>query len=71
MLTPSSEIFGGQEMRTRTVFEDCGMAGLAIVMEELFLLRKLALEMRFNIFTTQLPAVLGRRISLFRCLRVS
>jgi hypothetical protein len=35
------------------------MAGLAIVMEELFLLRKLALEMAFNVFTTQLPFLVG------------
>ena len=35
------------------------MAGLVIVMEELFLLRKPALEMSFNIFTTQLPFLVG------------
>jgi hypothetical protein len=48
-----ARIFGGPEVRTRSLGEDLRMAGLAFVMGGLFLLRKLALEMTLNIFTTE------------------
>jgi hypothetical protein len=54
------EIFGGQEVRTRSFSEGCGMAGLAFVMGGLFLRRKLALEMTFSIFTTEAIFLFGQ-----------
>ena len=60
LLTSGERFFGGQEVRTHSLGEDCGMAGLAFVMGGSFLLRELALEMTFNIFTTEAIFLFGQ-----------
>ena len=55
------EIFGGQEVPTRSLGEDGGWPGWpSYILGGLFLLRKLALEMTFNIFTTEAIFLFGQ-----------